>query len=113
MLSEWLNVVDAWQVTDLDQYTNVPRMGRRTRLGARQRERLWPVYESVRRSLHERRFMTPASLFAILTEHYASRTDKPFNHVVIDEAQDLGVAELRSSPLLHLTEPMRCSLPAI
>jgi hypothetical protein len=95
ILSEWFNVVDAWQVTDLAQYTNVPRMGRRTRLGARQRERLWPVYESARRALHERRLMTPASLFAILTEHYASRADKPFNHIVIDEAQDLGVAELR------------------
>jgi len=95
MLSEWFNVVDAWQVTDLDQYTNVPRMGRRTRLGARQRERLSPVYERVRRSLHERRMTTPASLFATLTEYYASRNDKPFNHIVIDEAQDLGVAALR------------------
>jgi len=95
ILSEWFNVVDAWQVIDLKQYTNVPRMGRRTRLGARQRERLWPVYESVRRSLHERRLMTPASLFATLTAHYATRAEKPFNHIVIDEAQDLGVAELR------------------
>jgi superfamily I DNA/RNA helicase len=95
ILSEWFNVVDAWQVTDLDQYRNVPRMGRRTRLGARQRERLWPVYDSVRRALQERRFMTSASLFATLTAHYAPRSEKPFNHIVIDEAQDLGVAELR------------------
>lgn len=95
ILSEWFNVVDAWQVANLDEYANVPRMGRRTRLGAKQRERLWPVYESVRRALNERRLMTPASLFATLTAHYATRAEKPFTHIVVDEAQDLGVAELR------------------
>lgn len=95
VLSEWTNVVDAWQITDLPGYAAVPRMGRRTRLGARQRESLWPVFESVRQSLSERRIMTPASMFAELTAHYGPRGDKPFAHIVVDEAQDLGVAELR------------------
>jgi hypothetical protein len=95
VLSEWMNVVDAWQVTDLPAYVAVPRMGRRTRLGARQRESLWPVFEAVRQSLSERRLMTPASMFAELTAHYGQRGDKPFSHIVVDEAQDLGVAELR------------------
>jgi hypothetical protein len=95
VLSEWMNVVDAWQIADLEGYGAVPRMGRRTRLGARQREGLWPVFASVRRSLAERRLMTPASVFAALTAHYATRTDKPFANIVVDEAQDLGVAELR------------------
>jgi hypothetical protein len=50
VLSEWTNVADAWQIVDVDQYAAVPRMGRRTRLGARQRENLWPVFENVRRA---------------------------------------------------------------
>lgn len=95
ILSEWFNVVDAWQVNGIEQYADVPRMGRRTRLGARQRERLWSVFESVRRALGERRLLTPASLFSTLTAHYGPRADKPFTHIVVDEAQDLGVAELR------------------
>jgi hypothetical protein len=95
VLSEWTNVVDAWQIDDLDAYALVPRMGRRTRLGARQRESLWPVFARVRQSLADLRLMTPASLFATLTAHYAARTDKPFTHIVVDEAQDLGVPELR------------------
>ena len=95
VLSEWTNVADAWQITDVDAYAAVPRMGRRTRLGARQRESLWPVFENVRRALAERRLMTPASLFAKLTTHYDGRPDKPFSHIVVDEAQDLGVPELR------------------
>lgn len=95
ILSEWVNVVDAWQVGALDQYTDVPRMGRRQRLSARQRARLWPVFENVRRALADRRLMTSASLFGALTSHYAALPEKPFDHIVIDEAQDLGVAELR------------------
>ena len=94
-LSEWTNVADAWQIVDVDQYAAVPRMGRRTRLGARQRENLWPIFESVRRALAERRLTTPAALFAKLTAHYAEREAKPFSHIVVDEAQDLGVPELR------------------
>ena len=27
--------------------------------------------------------------------HYATKAAKPFSHIVVDEAQDLGVAELR------------------
>jgi hypothetical protein len=95
VLSEWSNVVDAWQIEDLNGYASVPRMGRKTRLGARQREELWPVFAAVRTAINDRRLMTPASLFAMLTAHYADKPDKPFNHIVVDEAQDLGVADLR------------------
>jgi hypothetical protein len=95
VLSEWANVVDAWQVADLEAYATVPRMGRRTRLGARQRESLWPVFASVRQALAERRLTTLAALFATLAAHYSGRTDRPFTQIVVDEAQDLGVPELR------------------
>lgn len=95
VLSEWVNVVDAWQIADLEGYAAVPRMGRRTRLGAKQRESLWPVFASVRQWLSERRLATPASLFGTLAAHYGVRMEKPFAHIVVDEAQDLGVAELR------------------
>ncbi len=95
VVSEWTNVVDAWQIDSLEGYATVPRMGRRTRLGARQRESIWRVFERVRAALAERRLMTPASLFARLTGHFAALPAKPFTNVVVDEAQDLGVAELR------------------
>ncbi|RVC99749.1 DNA helicase, partial [Mesorhizobium sp. M7A.F.Ca.ET.027.02.1.1] len=38
---------------------------------------------------------TPASLFDSVTRTYAARAEKPFTHIVVDEAQDLGVSELR------------------
>jgi hypothetical protein len=39
--------------------------------------------------------MTPASLFAAVTQHYAEKDHKPFTNIIVDEAQDLGVPELR------------------
>jgi hypothetical protein len=44
LVSEWTHVVDAWQVADEAAYAGVPRMGRRTRLGAKQRAEVWPVF---------------------------------------------------------------------
>eukprot|EP01037_Dinobryon_pediforme_P019876 gene19876-20379_t len=46
LVSEWANVIDAWQVADADGYTAVPRLGRKNRLGAKQRQVLWPVFEA-------------------------------------------------------------------
>ncbi len=95
LVSEWTNVVDAWQIDSLDGYGGVPRMGRKNRLGAKQRERLWPIFATARALLDQRRLKTWPQVFAEVTRHYAARPDKPFTHIVVDEAQDLGVPELR------------------
>lgn len=95
LVSEWTHVVDAWQIRTATEYADVPRLGRKNRMGAKQRERLWPVFESVINDLNARGMDTEASMFHRLTTHYGSRTDKPFTNVVVDEAQDLGVPELR------------------
>jgi hypothetical protein len=93
--AEWRHVVDAWNLTDLDGYANVPRIGRKNRLGAKQREKLWPVMEATRKMLAARRLLTSSQLYAVVDESWRSREEKPFTHVIVDEAQDLGVAELR------------------
>jgi mRNA-degrading endonuclease RelE of RelBE toxin-antitoxin system len=94
-LSEWRQIVDAWNLADLASYAQVPRIGRRNRLGSKQREALWPVFEAARRTLVARGFLTPCQLFAAVEAEFRDRDDKPFTHVIVDEAQDLGVAELR------------------
>ena len=93
--AEWRHVVDAWNLTDLDSYANVPRIGRKNRLGAKQRETLWPVMEATRQTLATRRLLTSSQLYAAVEANWRARDEKPFTHVIVDEAQDLGVAELR------------------
>ena len=95
LASEWLNVVDAWQLQSLDAYQNVPRLGRKNRLGAKQREKLWPVFVRARQLVEAQGLLTWPSIFGKVTAHFVGRADKPFTHAVIDEAQDLGVPELR------------------
>lgn len=95
LYSEWTHVIDAWQIATLEAYAEVPRMGRKNRLGGKQRERLWQVFADVRVGLRERGLATQAGIFAAVAEHYGASSQKPFTHIVVDEAQDLGVAELR------------------
>ena len=43
---------------------------------------------------------------------YAAAKAKPFTHIVVDEAQDLGVAELRFLRPSRRAGPTRCFSPA-
>lgn len=95
LMSEWTHVVDAWQIKSAAEYADVPRLGRKNRMGAKQRERLWPVFDVVLKDLATRGFETRSSMFHTLAKHYAAQSDKPFTHIVVDEAQDLGVPELK------------------
>ena len=95
LVSEWNNVVDAWQIDTLDAYRDVPRLGRKSRLGAKQRERVWPVFVRTRELLEAQGLNSWPGIFAKVTAHYAERDHKPFTHIIVDEAQDLGVPELR------------------
>ena len=95
LVSEWTNVVDAWQIDTLDAYAQVPRPGRSNRMGAKQRQRAWPVFAQTRELLQAKGLTTRSGIFARVSAHYAGQDRKPFSHIVVDEAQDLGVPELR------------------
>lgn len=105
LLSEWRHVVDAWQIADVEAYARVPRLGRKNRMSAGQRERLWPVFAATRAALTKRGLSTAPAVYASVAAHYASREVKPFTHIVVDEAQDLGVAELRFLSAIAPSQP--------
>ena len=73
----------------------MPRLGRTTRLPERQRERLWSVFSKVAAALDERGPLTEPRLFGRLERQIAKMAHPPFEFGVVDEAQDIGVAELR------------------
>jgi superfamily I DNA/RNA helicase len=95
LYGEWAEVVDPWHLRSWEQYRNVARLGRKTRIGGKQRESLWNVFERVRVELDKRKVLTRCDVFARLAEHFAGELGRPFDFVVVDEAQDVGVAELR------------------
>lgn len=89
--SEWEGVIDASGITSWDEYKNASRANRGTPLGARQRLILWTVFENLQRALHREGLGTWNSL---CYEAARSVTNTPFNHVIADEVQDFGPAEL-------------------
>lgn len=95
LFTEWRDVIDAWQIASLDEYANLSRVGRRSRISKGQRERYWPIFEQLKKQIAERGRNTEAMVFDEVEKAYRERTRKPYSHIVVDEAQDLGVPELR------------------
>ena len=95
LLTEWERVVDAWQLDTWEAYRDITRIGRYRRLSETQRKSLWPVFEGVRSGLRERGLLTRAEVFGRLTQEVARQENPPFGNVVVDEAQDVSVAQLR------------------
>lgn len=95
LLSEWEEVVDAWQVHSWEEYRDVRRLGRKTRLPEKQRAVLWSIFEQVRVELKNRGLVTNSELYSRLAALIAESKNKPFDYIVVDEAQDIGIAQLR------------------
>ena len=105
MLTEWEQVVDAWQLEAWDAYRTVTRLGRKTRLPEAQRAVLWSIFERVRNGLKEQHLITHAGLFTRLASALAGSKKLPFDFAVVDEAQDISVAHLRFFASLGAARP--------
>lgn len=92
--AEWREVVDAWQLDAWEAYRDFKRLGRKTQLREPQREALWTIFRNVQDALARTNRITYAGLFWHLADRYAQEGG-PYDFAIIDEAQDLEVAELR------------------
>lgn len=95
LLGEWSEVVDAWQLRSWEAYRDVARLGRKTRIGGKQREALWSIFAGVRAELDRQGLVTWPDVFERLADHYGSGAAAPFTFAVIDEAQDMGIPAMR------------------
>ncbi|MEO7684347.1 MAG: 3'-5' exonuclease [Gemmatimonadaceae bacterium] len=93
--AEWSRVMDAWRLESWEAYRDVARLGRRTRLPEKQREQIWSVLVVVHTELKARGLMTMAGVYDALAVRMAKVRNPPFEYVVVDEAQDLSVPQLR------------------
>ena len=95
LLTEWEQVVDAWQLDTWEAYRDVVRLGRKTRLPEAHRAVLWSIFERVRADFASRNLITRAGMFAKVAAAVADARNPPFDFAVVDEAQDIGVPDLR------------------
>jgi hypothetical protein len=95
LATEWEQIVDAWQLESLDDYQNVSRLGRKTKIPKKQQTILWSIFQRVRDKLSAHGLITESQLFTKLAAAIAGEKTSPFDFAVVDEAQDLTVAHLR------------------
>ncbi len=95
LTTEWEQVVDGWQLESWEDYRDIVRLGRKTRLKEPQRQLLWSIFEKVRSGLREQGLLTTSGMFNVLARHYAAGASAPFDFAVIDEAQDISIAQVR------------------
>ena len=95
LLSEWEQVVDAWQLATWESYRDVVRLGRKTRLKEPQRAIAWSIFEKVKAALKPKQLITLSEMFSELADFYATNISRPFEFIIVDEAQDVSIAQLR------------------
>jgi mRNA-degrading endonuclease RelE of RelBE toxin-antitoxin system len=102
--TEWGEIVDAWQLDTWEAYRDVARLGRKTRLGEKQRQILWAIFEHVQSHLEEHGLVTLPRVFERATEAVADGAVSA-DYVVVDEAQDVSVPQLRFLAALAADKP--------
>lgn len=105
IFEEWLQVVDAWQIRTWEAYRDVKRLGRKTRLSESQRQILWGLYEQVNNVLESRNSLSMAGIYLALTDALIEKQNSPFDFVVVDEAQDISIPQLRFLSALGVEKP--------
>ncbi|OUS94591.1 UvrD-helicase domain-containing protein [Rhodococcus sp. NCIMB 12038] len=95
LAAEWRNVALAQRVSAASEYLSAKRTGRGRRLGANQKAQVWQAVWEFENSLRDRDQWTHETVCREATRLLAERIDKPYKHIVVDEAQDLSPEQWR------------------
>lgn len=95
LLEEFETIIEAWGLTDLKQYLKFSRRGRGLSLNASHREAIWAVYETWRNLLKQQQSITFGQMRCQANEIASNLIQKPFDALIVDEAQDLSPIAIR------------------
>ncbi len=95
LASEWRDVIDAWQIKSWDEYKDARRLGRRKRLSEAQKQKVWDLFSVVKKILEKEGSVTLDEAFNDLAQQAGKYRNPPYTNIVVDEAQDIGVCQLR------------------
>ncbi|QCB92362.1 nuclease-related domain-containing DEAD/DEAH box helicase [Cellulomonas shaoxiangyii] len=92
-------VIKGRGLTQWEQYADLPRLGRRHRLGPQQRRVVWDLYQAYDAELRVRGVHDFADQIALAEAELRRQPPaEPYTAVIVDEAQDLSCVMLR---MLH------------
>ena len=92
---EWQQVIQPQNITSFQDYAKASRVGRGTRLNRMQRAAVWPVFEEFRALMKQKglKDREDAMYDACSLLKNKPKGDRPFQAVIVDEAQDMGPAD--------------------
>ena len=105
LLTEWIDVVDTWQIKDWEGYRDARRLGRKTRLPESHRAMYWKIFSNVIDQLQLAGKITEPMIFSRLVDAMEKRRNPVFDYIVVDEAQDIGVQQLRFLAAISRNRP--------
>ncbi|MFI9597846.1 UvrD-helicase domain-containing protein [Nonomuraea sp. NPDC052265] len=86
---EWRQVVLAQEITSSDDYLSARRTGRGRRLGSLQRAQIWRAIAEFEQELTEHNYRTFETICVEAKRVLDELDTRPYEHVIVDEAQDL------------------------
>lgn len=95
ILQEITSVIQSWNLTTLSDYLEISRRGRGYPLRANIREAIWAVYQTWQQLMAQKRLINWESMRCRALEAALQLGEKPYDAIVIDEAQDLSPVALR------------------
>jgi superfamily I DNA/RNA helicase len=95
VVEEFNEIVDAFGLSDWDSYRDVRRLGRKSRLNESKRRLLWDGFAAVLQELGRSGQITPHQLFHRTAEQLHRSGARPYQHIVVDECQDITAAQLQ------------------
>jgi superfamily I DNA/RNA helicase len=95
LANEWEQVILAQACRSRDDYLRASRPGRGVRLDRRSRAELWRAVETFLQRLVERNQRTFLQMADAAAGHLERRAVRPYQHVIVDEAQDLHESQWR------------------
>lgn len=95
LLAEWEQVIVARQISSLEQYVTSPRPGRGRSLNRSARRVVWSAVNRLVGILQTDGFASFAQIADLAAGEFGSRIERPYAHVIVDEAQDLHPSQWR------------------
>ncbi|WP_026926599.1 3'-5' exonuclease [Granulicoccus phenolivorans] len=109
LAAEYAAVVLANRITEVQQYLRIARPGRGVRLSRKERVAIWQVVQAYRTLARADRTLDYAEAAALAAVHLdriaAGGGGRSFEHIVVDEGQDLGPGHLMFLRALVATGP--------
>lgn len=95
LLEEILDIIEARGISSLEQYREIERFGRKYPLDKRLRNAVWEIYQQWQMMINRSGYVTVEAVRRQALDIITQQTVKPYEAVIIDEAQDLSPIALK------------------